>query len=199
VHRALIVASFSIFALASSGRSASAQDRSGRDSVAEARAHRDTVAHATIDAGPVVDTSAHRLNYSRRERLLAGCVSRSMSSISYYLPLFCMQQANSLALAADDSAIIVRNGQEYRIAVRNAGGIPLMNRQKKAHALGGALIGGGLGFATAAFLSVRGTSSGFGSNALILGGTGAVIGAFSGSKYLTDWPRVLQETSTPSR
>jgi hypothetical protein len=193
MHRALIIASLSLFALASSGRSASAQDRSMGDSVAQAHANRDTVAHATIDAGPVVDTSAHRWNYTRRERLLAGCVSRSMSSISYYLPLFCMQQANSLALAADDSAIIVRNGLQYRIAVRNVGGIPLMNRQKKAHALSGALIGGGLGFATAAFLSVRSNSSSFGSNAVILGGTGAVIGAFSGSKYLTDWPRVLQD------
>ena len=194
MHRALIVASFSIFALAASGRSASAQQRSGPDSVAQAYANRDTVAHATVDAGPVVDTAAHRRSYTRRERLLAGCVSRSLSAVSFYLPLFCIQQANSLnALTPFDSAIIVRDGLEYRVAVRNAGSIPLMNRQKKAHALSGALIGGGLGFAAAAFLSVRSNSSSFGSNALILGGTGAVIGAFSGSKYLTDWPRVLQD------
>ena len=191
MHRALVVASLSIVTLASSGRVASAQERS--DSVARTRANRDTVAHAIIDAGPVVDTSAHQRSYTRRERLLAGCLSRSISAVSYYLPLFCMQQANTLnSLTPFDTAIIVRNGLEYRVAVRNAGAIPLMNRQKKAHALGGALIGGGLGFATAAFLSVRGNSS-FGSNALILGGTGAVIGAFSGGKYLTDWPRVLQQ------
>jgi len=87
----------------------------------------------------------------------------------------------------------VRNGLGYRVAVRNAGGIPLANRQKKAHALSGALIGGGLGFATAAFASIHGSR--FGSNAVILGGMGAVIGAFSGSKYMTDWPRVLRENS----
>jgi hypothetical protein len=107
--------------------------------------------------------------------------------------LFCAQQLAGFRGSAEfDSVTVVRNGREYRVGARNIGGIPFLNRQRKSHALTGALIGGGLGFAGAAFASLQGTG-GFGSNALILGGMGAIVGAFSGSKYLTDWPRVLQD------
>jgi len=195
MNRALLVAAWSIIALASSGRAVLAQERALR----EEPAPRDSVAPSPADAGPVVDTSAHKWSGTRYDRVLSGCLGHGQSPVNYLLPLFCIQRANGLIDAAQfDTAVFVRNGREYRVAVRNAGGIPLLNRQKKQHALSGALIGGGLGFATAAFASIQGSTR-FGSTALILGGTGAVIGAFSGSKYLTDWPRVLRETATSSK
>jgi hypothetical protein len=191
MHRTIVVAALSILALASSGRTVLAQERA----LSEEPATRDSVAPSPVDAGPVVDTSSHKWTGTRRDRLLAGCVGRGQSPVNYLLPLICIQRADGqVDIAQFDTAVFVRYGREYHVAVRNVGGIPLLNRQQKSHALSGALIGGGLGFATAAFASIHG-NGGFGSTALILGSTGAVIGAFSGSKYLTDWPRVLRENS----
>ena len=189
MHRTLVVASLTILALASSGRSASAQERAIADSVAP----------SAVDTGPVVDTAAHKRLTTQRESQMAGCGGRVLGPDGYLLPPICAQQAQGpFARAGFDSATIVRNGRDYRIPLRNAGAIPLLNRQKKSHAVSGAFIGAGLGFMAAAVANGHG-GSGFGSTAIILGGTGAVIGAFSGSKYLTDWPRVLAETATPSR
>jgi hypothetical protein len=186
MHRTVIVALVAVVTLAFDASAAMAQTSATTDSVA----------HSPVDAGPVVDTASQKWTYTRRDRVLASCESRSQSPVSNVLPLFCAQQLNRLNSMLDriefDSVTIVRNGREYRLAARNVGGIPFLNRQRKSHAIAGALIGGGLGFATAAFASVQ-SGVGFGSSALILGGTGAVIGAFSGSKYVTGWPRVLQE------
>jgi len=188
MHRMLVVASLTVLALASRAPSASAQERVSGDSVAP----------SAIDTGPVVDTAAHKWTGSRRENLMRGCGGRMFDPDSYLLPPICAQQAQGpFARAGFDSATIVRNGRDYRIPLRNAGAIPLLNRQKKAHAVSGAFIGAGLGVMTAAIANGHGSSN-LRSTAIILGGTGAVIGAFSGSKYLPDWPRVLAETTTPS-
>jgi hypothetical protein len=105
--------------------------------------------------------------------------------------VFCIQTTGVLNLVQFDSAVVVPRGMGYQIWASNAGGVPLLNRQKKQHALSGALIGGGLGVAAAAFGTVN-NGGGFGSHAVVLGGAGAVIGAFAGSKYWSDWPRVLR-------
>lgn len=181
MRRTLVVA-LSIFALASSAHAASAQQRAVEDSVS----------HSPVDSGPAVDTSAHKWTGGTMDgRVRAGCVGRPTSPVSYLLPVFCIQTTGVLNLVQFDSAVVVPRGMGYQIWASNAGGVPLLNRQKKQHALSGALIGGGLGLAAAAFGSVN-SGAGFGSHALILGGAGAVIGAFAGSKYWADWPRVLR-------
>jgi hypothetical protein len=188
MHRSLVVASLTIVALASSATSASAQERAIRDSVAP----------SAVDAGPVVDTAAHSPT-TPRESVMRSCGGRVFGPSSYVLPPICAQQAQGpFARAGFDSATIVRNGQDFRIPLRNAGGIPGLNQQKKAHAVTGAFIGAGLGVMAASIANPHG-GSGLRASAIILGGTGAMIGAFSGSKYLTDWPRVLAETAAPSK
>ena len=184
MQRALIAVVFTILALASSGRTASAQERPIRDSVAS----------APVDTGPVVDTASRKWTPTRRDRILANCVSRSMSPIGYLLPVFCDQRAIGLFGGAGlDSVIFMRNGLEYRVAARNIGGVELLNRQKPAHALHGALIGGGIGVFGALIASLQGGEGKFGYTALVLGGTGAMIGGFAGSRYWGNWPRVLQD------
>lgn len=184
MRNTLIALSFSIFALASSGRSASAQERAIQDSVAP----------SPVDKGPVVDTSSHKWTYSSaRDRLRTGCVGSAKSPTGYLLPTFCIHQTTGVIhLAGFDSTTFLEQSRMYQIAVRNVAGIPLLNRQQHSHALTGALIGGGVGFLTSAFAN---GGSAFGSRNLILGGAGAMIGAFSQSKWLTDWPRVLKKST----
>jgi hypothetical protein len=185
MHRTLVVAA-SVLALASSGRTASAQDRPIRDSVV----------HSAAETAPVVDTASREAKLTARDRMLANCPGRALSPIGYVLPTFCAQRSDFLfSRTRFDSVSIAHDGREYQVAARNADGTDLLNRQRKSHALAGALIGGGAGLVGGALIGAndhRSPQSHHVATALTLGGLGALVGGFTGSRYWGSWPRVLQ-------
>ena len=78
MHRTLVVASFTISALASSARTTLAQEPAIRDSVT----------HAPVDLGPVVDTASRKMRRDARDRTIENCSLRTQGPVGYVLPLF---------------------------------------------------------------------------------------------------------------
>jgi hypothetical protein len=187
MHRAVVVASFAILALAPSTRIA----------LAQASVTGDSVAHSSAEAAPVVDTASRKLTLESRDRTLGNCASRSQNPVGYVLPLFCAQRMNGAMNRADfDSVTFVRNGRSITLSARDARALALLNHQRRVRVVTGALIGGGLGLASAAFVAVRSDMAKDGrfvATALTLSGMGALIGGFSGSRYWGNWPRTLQD------
>jgi len=194
MHRTLVVASFTILALASSARTTLAQEPAIRDSVT----------HAPVDVGPVVDTASRKMRRDARDRTIENCSLRSQGPLGYVLPLFCARRLNGLIdRALFDSVTFVGDAHEIHFAVSDVRALNRFNHDKRTRAITGALIGGGLGFFGTMFLGVMkgsdSNSQGFSKSgptvgsALVIGGMGAVVGAFSGSRYGGDFPRVLQD------
>lgn len=194
MYRILAVASFSILALASSRNTALAQSPATTDSVA----------HAPVDLGPVVDTASRKMRRDARDRTIENCSLRSQGPVGYVLPLFCARRLNGLIdRALFDSVTFVGPDHEIRFSVSDVRALNRFNRDKRSRRIAGALIGGGIGFFGTMFLGVINgsdpNSQGFNKSgpsvgtALVIGGMGAVLGAFSGSRYGGDFPRVLQD------
>jgi hypothetical protein len=182
MHRTLIAVSFSILALASNGRSASAQQPAARDSVA----------HSTYDTGPVIDTASRKVRVDG-DFMLANCVGGAHSAVGFVLPLFCARRVNGVFdRGGVDSVTFLGGGHQFRLPARDVRAVTALNRQRRANAMTGVLIGGGVGVIGAAFAGLRGISS-FGYSAVVLGGTGALIGGLAGSRYGGGWPRVLED------
>ena len=196
MHRTLVVASFTILALASSRNTALAQSPATGDSVT----------HAPVDVGPVVDTASRKMRRDARDRTIENCSLRSQGPLGYVLPLFCARRLNGLIdRALFDSVTFVGTDHEIRFAVSDVRALNRLNRDRRTRVVAGALIGGGVGFLSTVFLgAMRGSESnsqGFSSGkggpsfgtALVVGGMGALAGAFSASRYGGDFPRVLQD------
>src|SRR5690349_13683481 len=196
MHRTLAIGSLIILALASSRNTALAQSPATSDSVA----------HAPVDLGPVVDTASRKMRRDARDRTIENCSIRSQGPVGYVLPLFCARRLNGMIdRALFDSVTFVGPDHEIRFAVSDVRALNRFNRDKRQRRIAGALIGGGVGFFGTMFLGVmngsNSNSQGFNSGksgpsvgtAFVIGGMGAVLGAFSGSRYGGDFPRVLQD------
>jgi hypothetical protein len=196
MHRTLVITSFAILALVSSRNTA----------LAQVPATRDAVTQAPIDVGPVVDTASQKLRRNPRDLALGSCALRSQSSIGYVLPLFCAERLNGqIDRALFDSVTFIGGDHQVRLAISDMRALNRFNRDKRDRVITGALIGGGLGFLSTVVLGLRYGSdldehglqtadNGFSlRNAFVVGGMGALVGAFSGSRFGGGWPRVLED------
>ena len=196
MHRTLAIGSLIILVLASSSHTAMAQSAATSDSVT----------HAPVDLGPVVDTASRKMRRDARDRTIENCSIRSQGPVGYVLPLFCARRLNGMIdRALFDSVTFVGPDHEIRFAISDVRALNRFNRDKRSHAIAGALIGGGAGFFGTMFLGVingsNSNSQGFNSGksgpsvgtAFVVGGMSALLGAFSGSRYGGDFPRVLQD------
>ena len=194
MHRTLVIASLTILALASPRNSALAQSPATRDSISL----------APVDVGPVVDTASRKMRRDARDRTIENCSLRSQGPLGYVLPLFCARRLNGLIdRALFDSVTFVGTDHEIRFAASDVRALNRLNHDKRSRAIAGALIGGGVGFFGTMFLGVingsDSNSQGFSKSgpsvgaAFVVGGMSALLGAFSGSRYGGDFPRVLQD------
>jgi hypothetical protein len=171
---------------------------------AQSAAHADSSGMAVAVAPPgVVRVTSRHLPFEARDLMLANCAWLSQDALGYLVPYLCVRHMSGTLEHVDgDSIVFIRHGQPVRVAMRNVRALEQLNGRSRTRTVVGGVVGGAIGVIYAGVIGIAGayrTDSQFIATAAVLAAGGAAVGAYSGGRRWSEWPRTYTVPSTAER
>ena len=156
------------------------------------------VAVATDGAPITVRVTSRRLPFMPGDLLMMNCSYAGAQGLIDLLPYACVRQARGTLTRLDaDSVAFVRNGRTIRLAAHDVRRLEELTGRTALRTVGAGVMGGLAGVFGAAMIGIGGAyknDAAFVATAVVLGTTGAVIGARRGGGAWKELP--LSRTAT---